>query len=283
MLGLDLPMLTRNITQTPRYQAGGRLRSATGLLTRIEATFGTLLAMERYRGHFYNWYDTRTLAPLAPLYISTVDSGNLAGYLVTLRAALLEIGEHPPPVNGSFLRGMEDLVGLVEEELARGGAGARGGADAGIRTELARLRSALGELPSTTAAFPQLRTLPKNQSRSRTMGPPMLPLASQFFRSVGGRVIPKPRSRSSTLSDVAQSPDVLKKPEPRNVFPPDFGTILMLGPPVSASPSPPEMRTCISSALAMSYVTSDTPPPPNGAATTRPVKSSGTGSGSLAP
>ena len=42
--------------------------------------------MPRYRGHFYNWYDTRTLAPLAPAYISTVDSGNLAGYLLTLQA-----------------------------------------------------------------------------------------------------------------------------------------------------------------------------------------------------
>ena len=62
--------------------------NVTGLLTRLEATFATLLQMPRYRGHFYNWYDTRTLAPLAPAYISTVDSGNLAGYLVTLRAGL---------------------------------------------------------------------------------------------------------------------------------------------------------------------------------------------------
>ena len=47
--------------------------------------------------------------------------------------------------------------------------------------------------------------------------------------------------------------------------------MLMLGPPVSASPSPPEINTCISSAFAVSYVTSDTPPPPNGAATVRPL------------
>jgi hypothetical protein len=67
-----------------------------GLLTRLESTFTTLLGMQRYRGHFYNWYDTRTLAPLAPRYISTVDSGNLAGYLVTLRAALLDIAERQP-------------------------------------------------------------------------------------------------------------------------------------------------------------------------------------------
>ena len=43
-----------------------------------------------YRGHFYNWYDTRTLAPLVPSYVSTVDSGNLAGYLLTLRTGLYE-------------------------------------------------------------------------------------------------------------------------------------------------------------------------------------------------
>jgi cyclic beta-1,2-glucan synthetase len=36
--------------------------------------------LQRYRGHFYNWYDTRTLEPLRPIYISTVDSGNLAGF-----------------------------------------------------------------------------------------------------------------------------------------------------------------------------------------------------------
>ena len=60
--------------------------SYAGMLDRLEPTFDTLLRMQRYRGHFYNWYDTRTLAPLVPAYISTVDSGNLAGYLLTLRS-----------------------------------------------------------------------------------------------------------------------------------------------------------------------------------------------------
>ena len=49
--------------------------------------------MQRYRGHFYNWYDTRTLAPLPPAYISTVDSGNLAGYFLTLGSGLTELVE----------------------------------------------------------------------------------------------------------------------------------------------------------------------------------------------
>ena len=81
--------------------------------------------MPRYRGHFYNWYDTRTLAPLAPAYISTVDSGNLAGYLVTLRAGLLEIAERAPVIDASFLEGLEDLVDLVDEEVERGSRAAR--------------------------------------------------------------------------------------------------------------------------------------------------------------
>ena len=49
--------------------------------------------LQRYRGHFYNWYDTRTLEPLRPMYVSTVDSGNLAGHLITLAAGLDELAE----------------------------------------------------------------------------------------------------------------------------------------------------------------------------------------------
>ena len=51
--------------------------------------------LERYRGHLYNWYDTRTLKPLRPLYVSSVDSGNLAGALFTLRAGLWELKNQP--------------------------------------------------------------------------------------------------------------------------------------------------------------------------------------------
>ena len=52
-----------------------------------------MAGLERYRGHFYNWYDTRTLQPLPPLYVSTVDSGNLAGHLLTLRPGLLGLAD----------------------------------------------------------------------------------------------------------------------------------------------------------------------------------------------
>jgi cellobiose phosphorylase len=65
--------------------------SAGHLLLRTQRTFDTLDRLERYRGHFFNWYDTRSLEALPPRYVSTVDSGNLAGHLLVLRRGLLEL------------------------------------------------------------------------------------------------------------------------------------------------------------------------------------------------
>jgi len=65
--------------------------SVARVLDRTQRTFGTLDKLERYRGHFYNWYDTRSLKPLLPKYVSMVDSGNLAGHLLVHRQGLLEL------------------------------------------------------------------------------------------------------------------------------------------------------------------------------------------------
>ena len=62
---------------------------------RLEATFATLNKLERFRGHFYNWYDTSDLRTLEPKYVSSVDSGNLAGHLIALANACQEIIEGP--------------------------------------------------------------------------------------------------------------------------------------------------------------------------------------------
>ena len=75
------------------------------LLDRTKKTFGTLAQLERYRGHFYNWYDTRSLKPLLPRYVSTVDSGNLAAYLLVLGNGFLEMVEArvlPPRLCGGL-------------------------------------------------------------------------------------------------------------------------------------------------------------------------------------
>ena len=69
--------------------------SAGRLLDRTTRAFQAMTAMERHRGHFFNWYDTRSLAPLEPRYISSVDSGNLAGHLLTLRPGLLALAGEP--------------------------------------------------------------------------------------------------------------------------------------------------------------------------------------------
>jgi cyclic beta-1,2-glucan synthetase len=86
--------------------------SSSRLLERTTRALQTMEGMERDRGHFYNWYDTVTLRPLAPLYISTVDSGNLAAHLLTLRPGLHELADSqvlPPQVFG----GLRDTVGLL--------------------------------------------------------------------------------------------------------------------------------------------------------------------------
>jgi cellobiose phosphorylase len=65
--------------------------SVACLLDRTRKTFGTMSKMEHHRGHLFNWYDTQTLQPLAPLYVSTVDSGNLAGHLFVLGSGFREL------------------------------------------------------------------------------------------------------------------------------------------------------------------------------------------------
>ncbi len=93
------------------YQTTGQL------LARLDPTLTTMQALERYRGHFYNWYDTQTLQPLRPHYISSVDSGNLAGHLLTLRAGLLSLADEPLMPSG-WLEGVQDTFGLLKESLA---------------------------------------------------------------------------------------------------------------------------------------------------------------------
>ena len=85
------------------------------LLDRLEKTFDTFDRMEKHEGHFYNWYNTQTLRTLPPPYVSTVDSGNLLGCLVTLKQGMKEkLREvYPGP---SVFDGMADtLVVLVED------------------------------------------------------------------------------------------------------------------------------------------------------------------------
>ena len=85
---------------------------------RIDATMTTMEKMRRHRGHLFNWYDTKTLKPLLPLYVSSVDSGNLAGHLIAVAAACVDWAEAPAVhLQGDF-DGILDCVTVLDESLA---------------------------------------------------------------------------------------------------------------------------------------------------------------------
>ena len=85
--------------------------SAKELIDRTSKTLATMSELERHHGHFYNWYDTRTLHPLSPRYVSSVDSGNLAGLLLTLSPGLLELADRKIVPPQSFT-GLMDTAGV---------------------------------------------------------------------------------------------------------------------------------------------------------------------------
>ncbi|HVA93419.1 MAG TPA: glucoamylase family protein [Candidatus Dormibacteraeota bacterium] len=85
---------------------------------RLEATLETMSRMEMYRGHLYNWYDTRDLHPLEPKYVSSVDSGNLAGHLLTLGNSCRELMDQSF-VGPHILSGLHDAVWLLRAALAK--------------------------------------------------------------------------------------------------------------------------------------------------------------------
>lgn len=90
--------------------------TAGSFLERTEKTFQTMMGLERYRGHFYNWYDTQSLTPLPPLYVSSVDSGNLAGHLLTLRSGLAEIATRPV-IESQLFTNLDDTLGIAQDFL----------------------------------------------------------------------------------------------------------------------------------------------------------------------
>jgi cellobiose phosphorylase len=84
------------------------------LIGRTLNSIETIDRMEKYRGHLFNWYDTITLEPLHPKYISTVDSGNFAGHLVTLKQGIQAI-RHDKIIPGRFFEGLLDTIRIAAD------------------------------------------------------------------------------------------------------------------------------------------------------------------------
>ncbi|MCC7053405.1 MAG: hypothetical protein IT355_09060 [Gemmatimonadaceae bacterium] len=85
------------------------------MTARLERTMATMATLRRYHGHFYNWYDLETLQVLEPHYVSTVDSGNIAGHLLALRQACLAYGLAEPALQPRLLQLAGDAWAFVNE------------------------------------------------------------------------------------------------------------------------------------------------------------------------
>ena len=109
---------------------------------RLGATLTTMSNLERYRGHLYNWYDTRSLAPLEPRYVSSVDSGNLAGHLSVLAVAMQE-RLRSPILGVDIQRGIDAALLLLRDTLP-----------VDDRAAVDELRNTLALEPPTTADWP---------------------------------------------------------------------------------------------------------------------------------
>lgn len=108
--------------------------SLPSAIRRLSRTFRGLEKLERYRGHFYNWYEIKRAEALTPRYISTVDSGNLAGHLIALDSALKEF-YHVPLINPLQLTHFIELIARISGHLSK--------SDRQLHDGLMRLREVL--------------------------------------------------------------------------------------------------------------------------------------------
>jgi cyclic beta-1,2-glucan synthetase len=115
----------------------------TDAVERLEATLASMNTLERCRGHFYNWYGTLDRAALEPKYISSVDSGNLAGHLVALWNACAEMA-HLPAIDPQWRSGIGDALGLMRGETGGGPA---------LDAALDKFAASLGQPASTPEAI----------------------------------------------------------------------------------------------------------------------------------
>jgi cyclic beta-1,2-glucan synthetase len=114
-----------------------------GLVERLEATLSTMERLERFQGHLVNWYDTQTLAPLLPRYVSTVDSGNLAGALLAMAKGLRQLAGEPQSA-AQICAGLADTAELARQHLAHLAEAPGGDGGARLAAEVSAVLEGLG-------------------------------------------------------------------------------------------------------------------------------------------
>jgi cyclic beta-1,2-glucan synthetase len=108
------------------------------LVLRLRDSFRSLDQLERHRGHILNWYDTRTLEPLVPRYVSTVDSGNFAAALLAVRQGILGL-EQTKVLRWARWQAVLDTMGVLAEIVDSLEAPSRQGLEA-LESHLAAMR-----------------------------------------------------------------------------------------------------------------------------------------------
>ncbi|MBA3659127.1 MAG: hypothetical protein H0W67_05975, partial [Gemmatimonadales bacterium] len=132
--------------------------TAEDMTRRLELALRSIERMRRFRGHLYNWYELHELHVLEPGYISTVDSGNLAGHLIALRQACLGLIDEPA-FDGRVGRALYSALSLAADEVRRlltadaatsaSGSAPTAAGSARLRTAYDRLRAARATIPAS--------------------------------------------------------------------------------------------------------------------------------------
>ncbi|HXI75264.1 MAG TPA: hypothetical protein VNG94_06725, partial [Pyrinomonadaceae bacterium] len=125
------------------------------LIERLEFTFASLEKLQKFRGHFFNWHDTRTLQPMWPHYVSVVDSGNLCGHLIALKQGCIELPDDEL-FNARVIAGLQDTLDAVAAESSQL-------ATAMQRTDAITIRQLRGEVQACAGLL--AGTLPTSLTR----------------------------------------------------------------------------------------------------------------------
>jgi len=123
-------------------------------IEKLEKSLETVKNLKKYRGHLFNWYDTTALNPLNPLYVSTVDSGNLAGHLWAIANTCRQLGS-APLIRTDISSGFEDVLPFILEAAKKISDVHRPETVTGIQLEeaLTALRMSLLTIPGSLAEW----------------------------------------------------------------------------------------------------------------------------------
>jgi len=179
------------------------------MVHRLETTLETMAAMRRFHGHFFNWYDTRDLRPLDPLYISTVDSGNLAGHLVALAQGCRQLAQQTP-LGPQILDGIRDAFEPVLDSVKRSPFGARTEmvTELEVREALEAMSALLDDPPSSVSDWgPRLERL---EARADNVLDIVRTLAASAGRESGPEVIAWATAVRDTVRSHARDLELLQ-------------------------------------------------------------------------